>query len=160
VAHWIENAVATAGRRLAYGVAGLSLTLLALAGCGGSSQPSASSGTSSAESSAAGTSSAPETASKTVGSDGALTATEADFSISLGSTVLAAGPYRIKVENKGTATHDLAVEQNGTKIAATSSVAPGASTMLVVTLKPGTYVFYCSIGNHRSMGMQVTVHVS
>jgi plastocyanin len=29
-----------------------------------------------------------------------------------------------------------------------------------VTLESGDYVFYCSIGNHRSMGMETTVSVS
>jgi plastocyanin len=95
-----------------------------------------------------------------VGQDGTLTAKEADFSIDLGTKTLKAGPYLVKVDNTGNATHDLVVEQNGAKIAGTSSIAPGQSASLSVTLKPGSYVFYCSIGNHRSMGMEVTVTVT
>jgi plastocyanin len=29
-----------------------------------------------------------------------------------------------------------------------------------VTLEEGEYVFYCSVGNHRNMGMEVTVQVT
>jgi uncharacterized cupredoxin-like copper-binding protein len=29
-----------------------------------------------------------------------------------------------------------------------------------VSLQPGEYVFYCSIGNHREMGMEVAVTVT
>jgi plastocyanin len=29
-----------------------------------------------------------------------------------------------------------------------------------VALAPGEYVFYCSVGNHRAMGMELTVQVS
>jgi plastocyanin len=161
VAHWIDVAPRTAGRRLARGTAGLCLTFLSLTACGGTASNSA--GAASSSSVAGGTSSsaaagAPSAAS-TVGQDGTLTATEADFSIDLGTKTLKAGPYLVKVDNTGNATHDLVVEQNGAKIAGTSSIAPGQSASLSVTLKPGSYVFYCSIGNHRSMGMETTVTV-
>ncbi|MGY1915940.1 multicopper oxidase domain-containing protein [Blastococcus sp. SYSU DS0973] len=29
-----------------------------------------------------------------------------------------------------------------------------------MTLEPGTYVFHCSVSNHRSMGMEVSVKVA
>jgi plastocyanin len=168
VAHWIDFIPRTPGRRLASGAAGLCLTLLSLTACGGTSSTSAAATPSSAaagtpSSAAAGTSSSaaagPSSAASTVGQDGTLTAKEADFSIDLGTKTLKAGPYVVKVDNTGNATHDLVVEQNGAKIAGTSKIAPGGSASLSVTLKPGSYVFYCSIGNHRSMGMEVTVAV-
>jgi plastocyanin len=144
--------------RLGRGAAGLAVALAALTACGGGSSGSASSAssTTAAQSSAAAGASS---AASTVGQDGTLTAKEADFSIDLGTTSLKAGPYLVKVDNTGNATHDLVVEQNGSKIAGTSPISPGQSASLSVTLKPGTYVFYCSIGNHRAMGMETDVTV-
>lgn len=51
------------------------------------------------------------------------------------------------------------VERDGEDVAASDTIGPGESTTLTVTLDEGEYVFYCSIGNHRSMGMEVTVQV-
>jgi plastocyanin len=144
--------------RLGRGAIGLAVALAALTACGGGSSSSAagaSSTTAAQSSAAAGASSA----ASTVGQDGTLTAKEADFSIDLGTTTLKAGPYLVKVDNTGNATHDLVVEQNGARIAGTSSISPGQSASLSVFLKPGSYVFYCSIGNHRAMGMETKVTV-
>lgn len=149
---------ATSSRpRLGRAAVGLAVALAALTACGGGSSSSAgASSTAAAQSSAAAGGSS---AASTVGQDGTLTATEADFSIDLGTKTLKAGPYLVKVDNTGSATHDLVVERNGARIAGTSTIAPGASASLSVTLTPGSYVFYCSVGNHRAMGMETTVTV-
>jgi plastocyanin len=161
VAHWIDIAPRTAAGRVARGAAGLCLALVSLTACGGTSSTSAAA--TSPGSAAAGTSSSAaagtSSAGSTVGQDGALTATEGDFTIDLGTKTLKAGPYVVRVNNTGNATHDLVVEQNGAKLAGTSKIAPGGSASLSVTLKPGSYVFYCSVGNHRDMGMETTVTV-
>jgi plastocyanin len=83
-----------------------------------------------------------------------------DFSFDLTEDTVAAGTYEIVLTNQGQATHDIRVEQDGDDVAASDSVAPGESTTLEVTLEEGEYVFYCSVGNHRSMGMEVTVEVT
>jgi plastocyanin len=131
-------------RRLARGAAALAICAAFLTACGGNdsadTQASAKSGSS--------------------GGGQALTATEADFSISLDEDSLTAGTYDIEVVNNGHATHDLVVEQNGKDVAKSDTVGPGKSTTLTVTLESGKYVFYCSIGNHRAMGMETTVSVS
>jgi uncharacterized cupredoxin-like copper-binding protein len=160
VAHWIDIAPRTAGRRVAHGVAGLCLALLSLTACGGTSGTSAvAASTSSPAATSTSAGAGASSAASTVGQDGTLTATEGDFTIDLGTKTLKAGPYVVTVDNKGNATHDLVVEQNGTKLAGTSKIAPGSSASLSVTLKPGSYVFYCSVGNHRDMGMTTTVTV-
>ena len=89
-----------------------------------------------------------------------LTATEADFTIELDKSDLAAGTYTITVNNEGDATHDLVVEKDGNDVAKSDTVGPGDSTTLTVDLEPGDYVFYCSIGDHRQMGMETPVTVS
>jgi len=138
----------------------LALGLGALTACS-SDEPDATAASTSnagaASSSSAG-SSAP--ASDGAAEAGSITATEADFSISLDEDSLPAGSYEIEVVNNGSSTHDLAVEQGGNKIANSDSIGPGDSTTLTVDLAPGEYVFYCSIGNHRAMGMEMTVEVT
>jgi uncharacterized cupredoxin-like copper-binding protein len=91
----------------------------------------------------------------------ALRATEVDFAIELPQTELAAGSYTIEVVNEGDATHDLVIEDaGGNEVAASEVIAPGQSGTVEVSLQPGEYVFYCSIGNHREMGMEVAVTVA
>jgi plastocyanin len=114
----------------------------------------------SAPTSAAASSGPQESASSGPQEAESITATEADFSIALDEDSLAAGAYEIQVANQGRATHDLVVERDGKDVAASDSIGPGESTTLTVTLEPGEYVFYCSIGNHRSMGMEITVQVT
>ena len=148
--------------RVARGVAVLALGLGALTACGGSSDESSTATTS-------GPAEAPATTEVTGSSSAAggqseaeaITATEADFSISLDEDTLPAGDYAITVVNNGKASHDLVVEQDGNDVAGTDgAVGPGQSTTFTVALEQGEYVFYCSVGNHRSMGMELTVQVT
>jgi uncharacterized cupredoxin-like copper-binding protein len=89
-----------------------------------------------------------------------VTATEGEMFIELSTEEFAAGSYTFEVVNGGSATHDFAVERDGSDVAVTDTIAPGSSTTLTVDLEPGEYVFYCSVGNHRAMGMEVTVTVT
>jgi plastocyanin len=148
--------------RLAQGVAVLGLGLGALTACGGDSDDGAAAATSSsseAPSSSAATESSAAGSSSVAAEAEAITATEADFTITLDEDTLAAGAYEITVVNNGRANHDVVVEQDGNDIAGTDAIAPGGSATLTVTLEPGEYVFYCSVGNHRAMGMELTVQV-
>ena len=155
----MSQLIVLSARRLARGAAALAICAAFLTACGGNNsadtQASAKSGSSS--------------------SGQALTATEADFSITLdkdkltagtydidvvNKDKLTAGTYDIDVVNKGHATHDLVVAKDGKNIGQSDTVAPGKSTTLTVTLESGDYVFYCNIGNHRDKGMETTVSVS
>jgi uncharacterized cupredoxin-like copper-binding protein len=89
-----------------------------------------------------------------------VTATEGNMFIELSADSFSAGSYTFEVVNEGSATHDFVVERDGSDVAGTETIAPGASTTLTVDLEPGEYVFYCSVGNHRAMGMEVTVTVT
>ena len=129
-------------------VAVLALALGLLSACGGDDGGSGSAGSTTNDGSGSGS-----------GSGTTITATEADFSITLDEDTLTAGDYAIEVVNDGGATHDLVVERDGEDVAGTDTIAPGESTTLNVTLDEGEYLFYCSIGNHRAMGMEVTVQV-
>src|SRR3712207_4604151 len=120
--------------RLAGITTAAALAVLSLTACGGDDEPEASATSASAEettSSAATTTAAvpsPTAAPPAAGEVRALTATEADFSISLDSDTLAAGAYRIQVVNDGAMAHALDVERDGEDVAESDSIDPGGST--------------------------------
>ncbi len=144
----------------------LAAALGVLSACGGmdddgDSAASSSSAATSSSSAAETTSSAPtagSTAEQPAG--GMLGVTSVDFGFELDSSELAAGEYTIELTNGGSASHDLVVEKDGEDVDGTDIVGPGDSSSITVMLEPGEYVFYCSVGNHRSMGMEVTVTVT
>ena len=144
--------------RLASAAALLALGLAGLTACGGDDSGSSSTAGGTSES-ASSSSSAAASSSDGSSEAEAITATEADFSIALDEDSLTAGTYAITVVNNGSATHDLAVQEDGTTKATSDKIGPGESTTLTVDLDAGEYVFYCSIGNHRGMGMELTVQV-
>jgi plastocyanin len=123
-------------------VSGAALALALLTGCGGGDDGS--------------TVACPSLSSES----GSITATEKDFSIELASTDLTAGTYEITVCNEGDATHDLAVERDGETLETSDQIGPGESTTLTIDLEAGDYVFYCSIADHREMGMEIDVTVT
>ena len=145
------------------GLAVLAVALAALTACGGDDGGTGAAATTSAAAPSSAEESAPGSAAGTPaeGTDSqTLTATEGEMYIEVSSGDLSAGSYTIEVLNEGTATHDFVVERDGEEVAATDTIAPGSSTTLEVDLEPGEYVFYCSIANHRDMGMEVTVTVT
>jgi len=54
--------------------------------------------------------------------------------------------------------HDVAIEGEGVKQAG-EIVQPGGTSEVSADLKPGTYTFYCSVGQHRQAGMEGTLTV-
>jgi uncharacterized cupredoxin-like copper-binding protein len=130
----------------------------AATGSSTSAASSAASGTGAAGSGAAGSSGAAGT-SGSESEDRSITATEADFTISLDEDTLKAGTYKVRVKNEGHATHDLVVEKNGVDVAHGDLIAPGDSTTFTVDLAPGNYVLYCSVANHRQLGMELAFTV-
>ena len=138
---------------------------LLLTGCGGSEDgaegDAASSPSSSSSASAEAPSSSSEAPAESPAEDGGtITVTGMDFEYELDGTELAAGDYEIEFVNDGGASHDVRVELDGEDVAMSEVIAPGDTTTFEVTLEPGEYVFYCSVGNHRGMGMEVPVTVT
>jgi uncharacterized cupredoxin-like copper-binding protein len=120
-----------------------------LAGCSsGNSNPAT---TTSPSTSAGATASAPGTA---------MTVTESEFTITLPSKTLSAGTYIFKVTNDGKFAHNLTVDGAGVQDKVTPTIAPGSTGDLTVTLQKGSYEFYCSVDNHKDMGMDLTVLVT
>jgi plastocyanin len=70
-----------------------------------------------------------------------------------------AGTVKIDFTNQSQTGHNVTIEASGgTKVAASPTIT-GSSTTLSVSLKPGTYTYYCSVDSHRQFGMKGTLTV-
>jgi plastocyanin len=68
------------------------------------------------------------------------------------------GQVTIRMVNKSSVPHDIAVTGGGLNQIGPDVSGGGASTVSV-TLKPGTYTFYCNVPGHRQAGMAGTLTV-
>ena len=149
--------------RRAPAVAVLAVAAALLTGCGGDSDAdtgAAATSASSAEETTASSSSAGETSESESAETQTIEVSSVDFSFELAEDTFSPGTYEITLTNEGGATHDLVVERDGEDVAASEQIGPGESSTFEVTLEEGEYVFYCSVGSHRSMGMEVPVEVT
>ncbi|MEV6228787.1 hypothetical protein AB0L88_13045 [Saccharopolyspora shandongensis] len=69
------------------------------------------------------------------------------------------GRYTFRAINDGRAPHALQINGPGVANARTPVVQSGQATDLTVDLRRGLYDFWCPVGNHRQMGMQLNVFV-
>jgi plastocyanin len=70
-----------------------------------------------------------------------------------------AGKVTIAFTNASPIGHDVTIAKGPTKIGGTK-VITNAKASVTVALKPGPYVFYCSVPGHRQAGMQGTLTVT
>jgi plastocyanin len=70
-----------------------------------------------------------------------------------------AGTVTIKFSNSSPLEHNLTVAQGSSVLGATPTFA-GGSKPLTLTLKAGTYTFYCTVPGHRQAGMEGTLTVT
>jgi plastocyanin len=68
-----------------------------------------------------------------------------------------AGSVTIKLVNESDVPHAVEVEGNG--VEEESETITGGETELTADLEPGTYTFYCPVGQHRQNGMEGTLTV-
>lgn len=64
-----------------------------------------------------------------------------------------AGAVTISFANMSPLPHNITIAQ-GTKVFGATPTFQGGSKTLKLNLKPGTYVFYCSVPGHRQAGME------
>ena len=130
--------------------AALAALTFALAACGGSSSSSDSTPTPASNGGAVSTGD---------GNGAPVDVTLADFSITVaGGTKLDPGTYTFNVKNTSATGHNLTINGPGVDNQATPTFSDG-SRSLTVTLKNGTYEFYCSVPGHKEAGMDVDVTV-
>ena len=90
----------------------------------------------------------------------AVTVTAVEFELRGDGDGVRAGEVELTLVNDGSSSHDLVVERDGEEVAAVPAVGPGSSSSATVALEPGEYVVYCSVANHRAMGMETTIEVT
>jgi plastocyanin len=70
-----------------------------------------------------------------------------------------AGKVTITLTNTAALAHNVTIVQASTVLGETPTF-QGGSRSFTVSLKPGTYTFYCSVPGHRQAGMEGTLTVS
>jgi plastocyanin len=70
-----------------------------------------------------------------------------------------AGTVSITMANMSQLEHNVTVAE-GSKVLGATPTFKGGSMTLTLKLKPGKYVFYCSVPGHRQAGMEGTLNVS
>jgi hypothetical protein len=83
-----------------------------------------------------------------------------EFHLVLSRPSVKAGVVEIELQNVGQDPHDLRVRKVGGHHTFTIPLTrPGARRSVALNLKPGRYRLWCSLADHRSLGMQTVLHV-
>jgi plastocyanin len=83
-----------------------------------------------------------------------------EFSFALSRRTIKAGPAIVELANEGQDAHDLRMQRvGGTRIYVWPTVLPGRYADRSYRLAPGTYTLWCSIADHRELGMMATLVV-
>jgi plastocyanin len=133
----------------------LALAVAALAGCGSSSNSNT---TSSAPAAATGTGTT--AAAPAVGEKLALEANP-QGQLKYDKTSLTAKSPTVTVEftNKAELAHNVTIESSSGSIVGKTPTFSGGTKPLTLSLKPGSYKFFCSVPGHRMAGMEGTLTV-
>jgi plastocyanin len=137
----------------------LAIAALALVACGSSSDSSSSTTeTSGGESQTEQGGAAKEESSSGGGGSSSTLKFEADPNGELAYTSTSetakAGNVTVEFKNPQALTHDVAIEDSSRKeVGATELIADGSDTT-TVDLKPGTYIYFCTVPGHREAGME------
>ena len=129
--------------------AAVCLSAAVLAACGGSST--------------AGTTSSSQAPATAVEKDGKLAIAadpNGDLAYTAKTATATAGKVTISMANMSGEPHNVAIQKgtNGPVLAATAQESSGTAS-ITLTLKPGTYTFFCQVPGHRASGMLGTLTV-
>jgi plastocyanin len=142
---------------------GLAIGLLALAGCGSSSNTTSSATTASTPATTpATTSSAATTTSTTAPASSSLSLEanrEGQLAFNTKALTASAGKVSIAFTNMSPLAHNVTIEATGGKILGATPTFQGGTKTLTLTLAAGTYKFFCSVPGHRAAGMEGTLTV-
>lgn len=89
-----------------------------------------------------------------------LGVSETEFHLTFSRQVVKAGVVEIEVQNVGEDPHDLRIRKVGGHHTFTvPQVAPGKRRTIALHMRPGRYRLWCSLANHRALGMQGVLRV-
>ena len=134
---------------------------LALAGCGSSSKTTSSASTP-APAATPTTSSAATTAAPSTGAAQTVDlASNPEGQLKYDKTAVTVKPGKVNIvfTNMAPLEHNVNVESSSHAIEGSTPTFKGGSKTLSVTLKAGTYKFFCSVPGHRAAGMEGTITV-
>lgn len=138
----------------------LLIAALALVACGSSSSSTESS---SEESSPAKESEKSESEEGSSGGGGASVEIEANpegnLEYATKSATAEAGKVTVDFKNESPVPHDVAIESEGGETVGKTELVAEGSDSTTVTLKPGTYHYFCTVPGHRQAGMEGTLTV-
>ena len=84
-----------------------------------------------------------------------------EFSYSLSRLRVKQGEAIVELDNFGQDAHDLRMQRiGGGPVSRLGKVQPGARLDLTLKLRSGRYLLWCSVADHRQLGMQATLLVS
>lgn len=84
-----------------------------------------------------------------------------EYSLTLSALRVKSGPAVVELVNYGQDAHDLRLQRSGARhIAGIGTVGAGRYADLSLKLAPGRYSLWCSLGNHRALGMRATLVVT
>jgi plastocyanin len=69
-----------------------------------------------------------------------------------------AGRVTVRFSNESTVEHNVTIAQGSRRLGATKTI-NGSTTTVALELRPGSYVFFCSVPGHRQSGMEGTLIV-
>jgi plastocyanin len=121
----------------------LAIGVLALAGCGGDDEEEPASGGGSSSSSG--------------GEQLAISADASELKFDKAELTAPAGTVTITMQNPSDVPHNVVIDADGAKPGDT--VGKGEESVASADLAAGEYTYYCSVGNHRSAGMEGTLTV-
>lgn len=94
------------------------------------------------------------------GPGGTLQLAASPTEIAFDTTTLSSKPGKVTIDftNPSALEHNVAIEENGKKLAESETLAEG-KTSVSANLAPGTYTFLCTIPGHAEAGMEGTLTV-
>jgi plastocyanin len=147
----------------------LALGLLALAGCGSSSNstssatsaPATTATTATTAATPATTGSTSTTSAPAAGAETIAVAADPEGQLKFTTSTLSAkaGKVTIAFTNRAPLEHNLTVASASGAVVGTTPTFQGGTKNVTASLTPGTYKFYCTVPGHRQAGMEGTLVV-
>jgi plastocyanin len=88
-----------------------------------------------------------------------VTVKETEYKLTFSSKTLSPGATTFVIVNDGTIPHSFAIKGPGVSKQLHATLKPHATATLTVTLKSGSYSFWCPVPGHAGLGMKKTFAV-